>query len=89
MIVFERGNLLFVFNFHHHKSFPDYRIGSSIAGKYPFCVTIVKIKSIKNLRKRKGFLFPNGSLVAISDWGSGALSIKIGEVTWRVPRKEP
>lgn len=35
MIVFERGTLIWVFNFHTHKSFADYRIGASIAGKYP------------------------------------------------------
>ena len=36
VVVFERGGLVFVFNFHHHKSFPDYRIGTATAGKYPF-----------------------------------------------------
>ena len=36
VVVFERANLLFVFNFHHSSSFPDYRIGSPVAGKYPF-----------------------------------------------------
>lgn len=35
IIVFERASLLWVFNFHSTKSFPDYRIGASIAGKYP------------------------------------------------------
>ena len=35
MIVFERGSLLWVFNFHSTKSFADYRVGVSIAGKYP------------------------------------------------------
>lgn len=35
MIVFERGSLLWVFNFHSTKSFADYRVGASIAGKYP------------------------------------------------------
>jgi len=34
MIVFERGSLLWVFNFHSTKSFADYRVGASIAGKY-------------------------------------------------------
>ncbi|CAF2027266.1 unnamed protein product [Rotaria magnacalcarata] len=35
-IVFERGNqgLMFVFNFHGDKSFPDYRIGCGQSGKY-------------------------------------------------------
>lgn len=36
MIVFERGSLLWVFNFHSTKSFADYRVGASIAGKYPY-----------------------------------------------------
>lgn len=34
MIVFERGDLIWIFNFHINKSFADYRIGASIAGKY-------------------------------------------------------
>ncbi|GAA5923729.1 1,4-alpha-glucan branching enzyme [Sporobolomyces koalae] len=32
--VFERGNLLFVFNFHPTDSFTDYRVGTDWAGKY-------------------------------------------------------
>ena len=35
LIVFERGTLLWVFNFHTTKSFADYRIGAGTAGKYP------------------------------------------------------
>ncbi|XP_028517628.1 1,4-alpha-glucan-branching enzyme isoform X2 [Exaiptasia diaphana] len=34
VIVFERSRLLFIFNFHHEKSFADYRVGTAIAGKY-------------------------------------------------------
>ncbi len=36
MVVFERGEkgLLWVFNFHATKSFPDYLIGCSLPGKY-------------------------------------------------------
>ncbi|KAK2722654.1 1,4-alpha-glucan-branching enzyme-like [Artemia franciscana] len=34
VIVFERAGLLFIFNFHPTKSFPDYRIGVQIPGKY-------------------------------------------------------
>ncbi|CAF0824407.1 unnamed protein product [Adineta ricciae] len=36
VLVFERGDhgLLFIFNFHTHKSFPDYRIGCARCGKY-------------------------------------------------------
>ena len=33
-IVFERAGLLFVFNFHPTKSFPDYRVGVEEPGKY-------------------------------------------------------
>lgn len=33
MIVFERANLLFIFNLHPTQSFADYRIGSNISGK--------------------------------------------------------
>jgi 1,4-alpha-glucan branching enzyme len=32
VIAFERGNLLWIFNFHPEKSFTDYRIGTSWAG---------------------------------------------------------
>lgn len=34
VIVFEKGNLVFVFNFHWRKSFPDYRVGCIKPGKY-------------------------------------------------------
>ncbi|KAM0748919.1 family 13 glycoside hydrolase [Meredithblackwellia eburnea MCA 4105] len=34
VIVFERGNLLWVFNFHHSKSFTDYRVGTDWPGEY-------------------------------------------------------
>jgi 1,4-alpha-glucan branching enzyme len=34
VIVFERGGLVFVFNFHPNKSFSDYRIGIEEAGTY-------------------------------------------------------
>lgn len=32
IIAFERGNLLWIFNFHPSKSFSDYRIGTNWAG---------------------------------------------------------
>lgn len=34
LIVFERADLIFVFNFHPTKSFPDYKIGAWNPGKY-------------------------------------------------------
>ncbi|KAI9298138.1 glycogen branching enzyme [Neoconidiobolus thromboides FSU 785] len=34
VIVFERANLLFIFNFHDSKSFTDYRVGVHNPGKY-------------------------------------------------------
>lgn len=34
LIVFERANLLFVFNFHPNKSFVDYKVGVDTPGKY-------------------------------------------------------
>jgi 1,4-alpha-glucan branching enzyme len=34
VIVFERAGLVFVFNFHHHESFSDYRIGIDVPGTY-------------------------------------------------------
>ena len=33
-IAFERAGLLFIFNFHPSKSFPDYRVGIEEAGEY-------------------------------------------------------
>ncbi|XP_054721053.1 1,4-alpha-glucan-branching enzyme-like [Uloborus diversus] len=34
VIVFERANLVFAFNFHATKSFPDYKVGVDVPGKY-------------------------------------------------------
>ncbi|ORY90097.1 glycoside hydrolase superfamily [Leucosporidium creatinivorum] len=34
VVVFERGNLLFIFNFHPTESFTDYRVGTDWAGEY-------------------------------------------------------
>ena len=34
LIVFERGDLVFVFNFHWNNSYTDYRIGCNKPGKY-------------------------------------------------------
>lgn len=34
MIVFERANLLFIFNFHPTNSFADYRVGVEWAGEF-------------------------------------------------------
>jgi 1,4-alpha-glucan branching enzyme len=34
IIVFERGNLVFVFNFHWTNSYSDYRVGCLKPGKY-------------------------------------------------------
>jgi len=34
IIVFERANCIFVFNFHHDKSFPDYKVGVHFPGTY-------------------------------------------------------
>ncbi|OCT93898.1 hypothetical protein XELAEV_18011569mg [Xenopus laevis] len=36
IIVFERANLLFIFNFHPYKSFTGYRVAVNTPGKYPF-----------------------------------------------------
>lgn len=37
VIIFERGDLVFVFNFHWTSSYFDYRIGCSKPGKYKVC----------------------------------------------------
>jgi 1,4-alpha-glucan branching enzyme len=34
LIAFERGDLLFIFNFHSHKSFENYRIGTKWASEH-------------------------------------------------------
>jgi len=34
VVVFERAGLLFIFNFHSHKSFTDYRVGVEVPGDY-------------------------------------------------------
>ncbi|XP_066555963.1 1,4-alpha-glucan-branching enzyme isoform X2 [Amia ocellicauda] len=34
IIVFERGNIIFIFNFHPSKSYSDYRVGVNLPGKY-------------------------------------------------------
>lgn len=34
VVVFERGGLVWAFNFHPHKSFSDYRIGTNMPGPY-------------------------------------------------------
>lgn len=34
LVAFERGNLLWIFNFHPTQSFADYKIGTEWAGKY-------------------------------------------------------
>ncbi|XP_055343029.1 1,4-alpha-glucan-branching enzyme-like [Paramacrobiotus metropolitanus] len=34
VICYERAGLVFVFNFHSHKSFSDYKVGVEVAGKY-------------------------------------------------------
>uniref|UniRef100_A0A8C9ZX19 1,4-alpha-glucan branching enzyme n=1 Tax=Sander lucioperca TaxID=283035 RepID=A0A8C9ZX19_SANLU len=36
VIVFDRANVLFIFNFHPSKSFQDYRVAVEVPGKYPF-----------------------------------------------------
>ncbi|EMP36757.1 1,4-alpha-glucan-branching enzyme [Chelonia mydas] len=36
VIVFERANLIFIFNFHPSKSYAEYRVGAETQGKYPF-----------------------------------------------------
>lgn len=36
VIVFDRANVLFIFNFHPNKSFQSYRVAVEAPGKYPF-----------------------------------------------------
>jgi hypothetical protein len=37
VIIFERGDLVFVFNFHWSNSYFDYRVGCFKPGKYKVC----------------------------------------------------
>jgi 1,4-alpha-glucan branching enzyme len=53
VIIFEKGDLVFVFNFHWQKSFTDYRVGCIKPGKYR--VHVEKTKDLNMLKK--GFLF--------------------------------
>ena len=39
MIIAERGQLVFVFNFHPTNSYTDYRIGCRTAGPYKVCTS--------------------------------------------------
>ena len=43
VIVYERGGLVFAFNFHPAQSFTDYRIGVHEPGMYPLFVTRLTI----------------------------------------------
>lgn len=36
VIVFDRANVLFIFNFHPTKSYQGYRVAVELPGKYPF-----------------------------------------------------
>lgn len=36
VIVFDRANVLFIFNFHPSKSYQGYRVAVEVPGKYPF-----------------------------------------------------
>ena len=36
VIVFDRANVLFIFNFHPSTSFQGYRVAVDVPGKYPF-----------------------------------------------------
>jgi 1,4-alpha-glucan branching enzyme len=53
VIIFEKGDLVFVFNFHWQKSFTDYRVGCIKPGEYR--VHVEKTKDLNMLKR--GFLF--------------------------------
>uniref|UniRef100_A0A4W6C8Q5 1,4-alpha-glucan branching enzyme n=1 Tax=Lates calcarifer TaxID=8187 RepID=A0A4W6C8Q5_LATCA len=42
VIVFDRANVLFIFNFHPSKSFQDYRVAVEVPGKYPFSLHLLE-----------------------------------------------
>lgn len=52
IVVCERGDLVFVFNFHPTQSYTDYRIGCGNGGYYKVCVPIAKHISGDNDRSR-------------------------------------
>ncbi|KAM3719886.1 1,4-alpha-glucan-branching enzyme [Dirofilaria immitis] len=63
VIAFERAGLLFVFNFHAHKSFSDYKIGIEIAGEYALALNSddSEFGGFNRLDKNQHYLtFPEG-----------------------------
>jgi len=42
VIVFERGGLVFIFNFNSTESFPDYRIGIEVPGRISLCLIRIR-----------------------------------------------
>lgn len=42
VIVFERGDLVFVFNFHWSNSYFDYKVGCFKPGKYKVCIILLE-----------------------------------------------
>lgn len=41
VVVYERADVVFAFNFHPTQSYTDYKIGVQEAGTYPLCVTAI------------------------------------------------
>ncbi|EPZ35692.1 Alpha-amylaseall beta domain-containing protein [Rozella allomycis CSF55] len=48
VVAFERNGLVFVFNFHCHTSYTDYRIGVDVPGKYETISLIKRYKIVLN-----------------------------------------
>ncbi|VDM06929.1 unnamed protein product [Wuchereria bancrofti] len=63
VIAFERAGLLFIFNFHTHKSFSDYKIGIEVAGEYALALSTddSEFGGFNRLDKNQHyFTFPEG-----------------------------
>lgn len=61
VIIFERGDLVFVFNFHWSNSYFDYRVGCLKPGKYKVCTSFCMVQLLCTL----------SSLVAVADLPPG------------------
>lgn len=59
-MVFERGDLLFIFNWHHTKSYVDYRIGSKWASEHVIVLDTDEndFNGLDRLKDAKNLSFP-------------------------------
>lgn len=58
VIVFERGGLLWIFNFHPTQSFADYRVGTNMPGPYKCVLNTDNAKFMGHSRINEGVEYP-------------------------------